>query len=364
MSLSEKISALRESAEGQLDVLNSKEKTKNALLLPFFNALGYDAFNVREVEPGHAVELEEEVRNVDYAVKIDGAPAMLFQCEGAATDLDAFNGDPLFRHLGVLDASLAVLTNGRTYRFFADLGGGGAVDGRPFLEFDLLDYEAEQITFLELLTKSAFDTDEVLSAAYERKYTRLLQNYLVRQREDLDAHFLRFLAAQIHEGEVSEEILDRFQPVVQKLLRRFDMEKRKIQQQAAGKGEEVEESTATSHSGETEQSTSHSGESEQSTGTSPSKNSDQPEKSSVPDEEQGGAEAPTQELSSKQSENGKEQEVTAPPDDVAESEESARAELKDGAPDDDESDGDPDDDELEGGTNIAEEFANKVVGNS
>jgi hypothetical protein len=354
MSLSEKISALRESAEGQLDVLNSKEKTKNALLLPFFNALGYDAFNVREVEPGHAVELGEEVRNVDYAVKIDGAPAMLFQCEEAATDLDAFNGDPLFRHLGVLDTGLVVLTNGRTYRFFADLGGGGAVDGRPFLEFDLLDYEAEQITFLKLLTKSAFDTDEVLSAAYERKYTRLLQNYLVRQREDLDAHFLRFLAAQIHEGEVSEEILDRFQPVVQKLLRQFDMEKRKIQRQATGKGEEVEESTATSHSGETEQSTE----------TSPSKDSGQPEKSSVPDEEQAGTEAPTQELSSKQSENGKEREVTGPPDGVTESEESVRAEHKDGAPDDDESDGDPDDDELEGGTNIAEEFANKVVGNS
>jgi hypothetical protein len=345
MGLSENLSALKERAEGQLDILNSKEKTENALLLPFFNALGYDAFNVREVEPGHVVEVEGEARNVDYAVKIDGAPAMLFQYEEATADLDVFDGDPLFRHFDVLNTSLVVLTNGLTYRFFADLGNGSSVDGRPFFEFDLLDYEPEQITYLKRITKSAFDTQEVLSAAFELKYTRLLQNYLVRQREEPDTHFVRFLAAQIYEGEVSEETLGRFHPVVQKLLRQFDMEERKVRRQAIDEGEEVEKTTATSHPEETEQPT----------GTSPPEDTSQPEESSAPSEEEVEVEPSAQEVPSEQSENGKRQEETGSPDGVTESEESENAEHKDGEPDRDESDG---------GSHIAKEFANKVVGDS
>lgn len=350
MGLSENLSALKERAEDQLDILNSKEKTENALLLPFFNALGYDAFNVREVEPGHVVEVEGEARNVDYAVKIDGAPAMLFQYEEATADLDVFDGDPLFRHFDALDTSLVVLTNGLTYRFFADLGNGDRVDGRPFFEFDLLDYEPEQITYLRRITKSAFDTQQVLSAAFELKYTRLLQNYLVRQREEPDTHFVRFLAAQIYEGEVSEETLGRFHPVVQKLLRQFDMEERTVRRQAIDEGEEVEGTTATSRPEETEQPT----------GTSPREDTDQPDESNAPSEEDVHVEASAQEVPSEQSTNGKQQEAPDSTDGVtesedSESEDSENADLRDGEPDGDESDG---------GSHIAKEFANKVVGDS
>lgn len=331
MGLTEKFSALRESAESQLDVLNSKEKTENALLLPFFDVLGYDAFNVREVEPGHVVELEGEARNVDYAVKIDGAPVMLFQYEEAAANLDVFDGEPLFQHFDALDPSLVVLTNGLTYRFFADLSGEGAVDGRPFLEFDLLDHEPEQISYLELLTKPEFDTEEVLSTAFELKYTRLLQNYLVRQREDPDPHFVRFLAAQTHEGEVSEEILERFHPVVQKFLRQFDVEERKVRRQATGYMEDAGQPTT------------------------PPEETTQLEASSLPNEEEGDVEAHPQEASSERSENGKQQEAAGSTDGEPEGEESENVKPEDGVPSNEGS---------EDGTNIAEEFANKVAGDS
>lgn len=351
MGLPEKLSALRESAERQLDVLNSQEKTANALLLPFFEALGYDAFNVREVEPGHVVELQGEARNVDYAVKIDGAPAMLFQCAEATTDLNAFDGDPLFRHFDALDTSLVVLTNGLTYRFFADLSGGETVDGRPFCEFDLLDYEPEQIPYLERLTKSEFDTEEVLSAAFELKYTRLLQHYIVQQREEPDAHFVRFLAAQIHEGEVSEDLLHRFQPVVQKLLRQFNMEERRVQRHAPGTVDERDRSTAP-HRPE---------EAEQSQETSPSGETSQAESMSLPSGEKVDVQPHTQEQShteevpSEHRENGKQQNATDSAEGVSEDEDSDNAESENG---------ESDHGDLQGGSNIAKEFANKVVGDS
>lgn len=349
MGLAEKLSALRKSAERQLDVLNSKEKTENALLLPFFDALGYDAFNVREVEPGHVVELEEGAKDVDYAVKIDGAPTMLFQCEEAATDLDAFDGDPLFRHFDALDASLVVLTNGLTYRFFADLGGEGAVDGRPFFEFDLLNHESEQISYLERLTKSAFDTDEVLSTAFELKYTRLLQNYLVRQRDEPDTHFVRFLAAQIHEGEVSEGILDQFQPVVQQFLQQFDMEKRTVQPQPMGDEDGTDQTTA-------QTTTPHQAEKTESpTETSPPEEPGPSKEASSSSEEGGDVETRTQEVPSGQSENGESHTTAAS---------SSNGEPETEGGENGELEQEESDDELQGGSSIAKEFANKVVGDS
>jgi hypothetical protein len=50
MSFSDKISSLQPSAGRQLHALGSRQKTENALILPFFSMLGYNPFDVREVE--------------------------------------------------------------------------------------------------------------------------------------------------------------------------------------------------------------------------------------------------------------------------------------------------------------------------
>lgn len=229
MELAEELSTLQSSAENQLQDLDTEEKTKNALLLPFFDALGYNPFNVLEVEPEHAVGRDGDVTKIDYAINVDGAPAILFDCKEAKSDLGAVSDDPIFQHFGDSESALFIRTNGLNYQFFADFGMGGDIDSRPFLDFDLLDHEPEQVKFLERLTKHRFDTQKVLSAAFELKYTRLLQAYFIQQREDLDTHFVRFLAAQVCEGEVSKETLKRFRPVVQELLQQFEMGNAKSQ---------------------------------------------------------------------------------------------------------------------------------------
>ena len=46
----------------------------------------------------------------------------------------------------------------------------------------------------------------------------MLRHYLVQQQESPDEHLVRFIAAQIFEGEVSEDVVERFRPVVQNVL--------------------------------------------------------------------------------------------------------------------------------------------------
>lgn len=219
MGLAQTLSTLRDRAEDQGPALNTKEKTKNALLLPFFQMLGYDPFDVREVEPGPTVELGDgSSEAVDYAVNIDGAPAMLFQCEDATVGREALKDAPLLRRLETLEATVVGLTNGLSYWFYTKVAAMGGTNLLPFLKLDLFGYESQQVTDLRRLTKSNFDTEEILSLAFERQHTHLLQNYFAEQKENPDEHLVRFLAAQIHEGGVSDDVLGRLQPVVQTFL--------------------------------------------------------------------------------------------------------------------------------------------------
>lgn len=219
MDLSQYISNLKASAERQLHALDTEEKTKNAILLPFFRVLGYDPIDLRDVEPQFPVELDGMgPREVDYAVKVDGSPVMLFQWEKAEVDLDTSEGDPLYRKLPILDTSVVVHTNGLSYRLYVHLGAQSRIEDRPFLEFDLLDHTAEEIEQLQLLTKSTFDTEALLAAAFEHRYGQRLEQFLARQKETPSDHFVRFLAAQAFEGDVSAEDLERFRPVVRDVL--------------------------------------------------------------------------------------------------------------------------------------------------
>lgn len=271
MELLDRLSALQSSAERQLHALNTRKKTKNALILPFFRALGYDPFDVREVEPDFDVGLEEQgMKTVNYALKKDGAPAILVQCEKAETDLGASDNSFLFQYFDELGADVAVFTNGLRYRFYANLDAGIKDDGRPFLEFNLLEHKPGQIEELEPFTRPAFDTEAILSAAYDRTCGRLLREYVVQQQQSPDEHLVRFLATKIYEGNVSGDVLKRFRPVVQTVLREVVDGGSEIQWQAPGRDDRAESPADTSEFAETEASESPDEEPERATQEDPS----------------------------------------------------------------------------------------------
>lgn len=63
----------------QLPNIQTEEATKNALIMPFITALGYNVFNPTEVTPElHADVGLKKGEKVDYAILVDGKPAILF----------------------------------------------------------------------------------------------------------------------------------------------------------------------------------------------------------------------------------------------------------------------------------------------
>ena len=70
MNFADKIKQLGEKALAQKDLLQTEEATKNALVMPFIAALGYDVFDPTEVVPEYSADVGMKKREkVDYALR-------------------------------------------------------------------------------------------------------------------------------------------------------------------------------------------------------------------------------------------------------------------------------------------------------
>ena len=88
MDLIDQLQAIANNIERQKSKVLTEEATKNAFVMPFIKALGYDVFNPDEVVPEFTADVGiKKGEKVDYAIQIDGNPAILFECKNFDSDL-------------------------------------------------------------------------------------------------------------------------------------------------------------------------------------------------------------------------------------------------------------------------------------
>ncbi len=118
MSFDEKIAALIQRLPKLANHLQTEEATKNALVMPFIAALGYDVFNPKEVVPEFTADVgTKKGEKVDYAIMRDGETIILIECKKANGDLSQENMSQLHRYFTVTKARITILTNGIHYRY-------------------------------------------------------------------------------------------------------------------------------------------------------------------------------------------------------------------------------------------------------
>lgn len=101
----------------QISVLDTEEATKNALVMPFIAALGYDVFDLLEVVLEFTADVGlKKGEKVDYAIRVEDEIVMLFECKRAGQTLDpGCDMGQLFRYFSVINVCIGVLTNGVYY---------------------------------------------------------------------------------------------------------------------------------------------------------------------------------------------------------------------------------------------------------
>jgi hypothetical protein len=194
------------------DLIKTEEATKNAMVMPFIQLLGYNVFDPTEVTPELIADIgTKKGEKVDYAILRDGHPIMLFECKKFGGDLSINHAGQLFRYFHVTAARFGVLTNGSVYRFFTDLEQPNKMDEKPFFEFDLLDFKERDVDELKKFAKTTFDVDTILTTASELKYTRAIQNKLADLLSNPTEDFVKILSGELLGGKrFTQAVRDQF----------------------------------------------------------------------------------------------------------------------------------------------------------
>lgn len=226
MDLIDQLSQIAARIPQQLDHLTTEEATKNALVLPVLNALGYNVFDPTEVVPEFTADVgTKKGEKVDYVLMRDGAPAVLIECKPAGAKLSLNHASQLFRYFATTEARFAVLTNGIDYRLYTDIDAPNRMDDKPFFEFSMLQLDSRDAEQLKKFSKTAFDVDNILSDASELRYRTEVMALLAEEVESPSEDLVRYFTKQVHGGTFTASVKEQFTAIVRDAFREFIRER-------------------------------------------------------------------------------------------------------------------------------------------
>lgn len=226
MDLIERLKELSVKIPQQLEHIETEEATKNALIMPFISALGYDVFNPLEILPEFTADIGiKKGEKVDYAVKKDQQIIMLIECKFHKVDLAEEHASQLYRYFSATEARFGILTNGIIYQFFSDIDEPNKMDSKPFFEFNILNFQPHHVKELNKFTKSAFSLEEILNTASKLKYTGAVKKILEEELESPSENFVKFFASQIYTGKVTKTVVNQFTDIVKDSAKQLITEK-------------------------------------------------------------------------------------------------------------------------------------------
>lgn len=218
MDFKDQIKQLTDRIEKLKEQIQTEEATKNAFIMPFIMALGYDVFNPLEVVPEYICDIGiKKGEKIDYAIMKDGNTMILIECKHWGHVLDVHEGQ-LLRYFHVSKARFGILTNGIIYRFYTDLKEPNKMDEKPFFEINLCDIRENQIDELKKFHKSYFDLNNILSTANELQYTNQLKTLVKAELSNPSEPLVKFFAKQVYTGLMMTKIVEQFTDLVRKSI--------------------------------------------------------------------------------------------------------------------------------------------------
>ncbi|MFN8359069.1 MAG: type I restriction endonuclease [Candidatus Kapaibacterium sp.] len=229
MDLIDTLRGLGQKIERLRPNIQTEEATKNSLVLPFLNALGYDIFDPMEVVPEFTADISQmgtkKGEKVDFAIVRDGKPIMLIECKKIGANLDNDHASQLFRYYHTTSAKIGILTNGDTYRFFSELEEPNKMDSKPFFECTMSDVSESDAVEIKRFSKQLFDINVIAAAALELKYTTSVKAILAEEFTKPSDDFVRFFAKKSYSGMVNQRVIDQFSAILRRAIPEYINEK-------------------------------------------------------------------------------------------------------------------------------------------
>lgn len=174
---------------------STEETTKQALILPFLEILGFNPYDPTKVQAEYSADFPgaKARERVDYALFCQQVPVMFVEAKSYEENLD--NHCPqLSRYFNAThEVTVAAITNGREWRFFTDLVNKNVMDAEPFLTVDFTSLDESLISRLYQFRHDEFQPDALRTLAEESVYANAFKDAVKSSVLECDSDFVRFL---------------------------------------------------------------------------------------------------------------------------------------------------------------------------
>lgn len=200
---------------------STEETTKQALILPLLEILGFNPYDPTKVLAEFAADFPgvKSTERVDYALYCNGQPVMFI--EAKAHDANLTNHAPqLSRYFNSsLGVTIGAITNGREWRFFTDLINTNVMDEKPFLTIDFTKHKAEELIQLAEFKHDNFHVDKLRFFAEENQYIQQFKTVIKKSINEVDLDFVRYVAQQANiPRQLNTKFLETIQPFVKQAV--------------------------------------------------------------------------------------------------------------------------------------------------
>lgn len=206
-----------------------EEATKQALIYPLLESLGYNIWLPTEVCPEYdadfAIKKNGQKEKVDIAILKNDVPNIYVEIKSVDTSLDGHQGQ-LARYFNATPTvTLGVLTNGIEWRFFTDTIQPNVMDNQPFhiARFDSAD---SGLDVLPKFAKPQFSPETINEYATELLYTAKIADFF-RSEIDLkdklpSEYMIRWILKSpgMYDGVVNNNTIERFKAITKSAITR------------------------------------------------------------------------------------------------------------------------------------------------
>ena len=211
---------------------NSKNETqtRDYLIECFFDILGYDKYDYNheyslQIEPG-------KVLKVDMAIKVGGrkSPDILIECKKATQNLTDSHYAQLAGYYSIhKDSKIGVLTNGIIYKFYCrSLSNKNLLHENPFIEFNLSDFDSNDVEKLVVFYKTNIDITQILQDSEEIYFLDNFNNGLYKTLYKPGKDFIKLVHKNMGGGRMTDKINDRIYSLINSISLSEALEEMKI----------------------------------------------------------------------------------------------------------------------------------------
>jgi len=170
----------------------NEAQTRKFLIEPFFSLLNYAH---EDIIPEYEADFGERVsKKVDYAIKLNRKDIIIIESKPLKiklTDKEAGQLSGYFQNSK--NSRIAVLTNGKEYRFYSDVALVNTMDSKPFFVFDIENYSDNDIENLLDFDARIININEIISKAQEYVFIEDFENTFFKEMTEPSTEFLKVI---------------------------------------------------------------------------------------------------------------------------------------------------------------------------